>query len=81
MCDRETCHLGEDECTADLHDEQESIEYEMAYTSWEQSCKEAGMIYESHGEKGFRLVERACRRQRNHQDKHASGYGLGFRTW
>lgn len=44
----------------------EQIELEMAYTSWEQSCKDP-LLPAEHD-------ERACRRQAGHEDYHAAGF-------
>lgn len=51
---------------------QEHVEHEMSYTTWDESCKEPGLLEEE---------IRACRRPANHVDDHASGFGSGFRTW
>lgn len=51
--------------TADLA----AIALEMAYTSWEQSCKDPTPEL------------RECRRPHGHEGPHASGHGDGLRLW
>lgn len=51
----------------------EQIELEMAYTSWEQSCKDPVV--------GPTGDLRECRRQHGHAGPHASGHGEQLILW
>jgi hypothetical protein len=55
------------------------VEQEMSYTTWEESCKEPSLMQDA--DTGKRDDLRECRRRANHADKHASGFGAGYRTW
>lgn len=54
-------------------DRESKIQNEMLFTTWEESCQDP--ILTEDGDL------RECRRFKNHNDKHASGFGSGFKEW
>lgn len=51
---------------------QAEVEHEMAWTTWQESCRDPAVIDGS---------LRQCRRRARHNDDHASGYGRHYRKW
>lgn len=52
---------------------QEKIELEMTYTSWEGSCLDKTITQD--------VSLRECRRSKKHDGKHASGFGSSHKQW
>lgn len=59
-----------------LHNEA-SIQTEMAYTTYDESCRDP---YLTNGA-DFPAELRECRRPKRHNGNHASGFGRGYVEW
>lgn len=54
-------------------DREAKIQNEMIFTTWDESCKDPALTEDGD--------LRECRRLKNHDEKHASGFGAGFKEW
>lgn len=55
-----------------------AIDLELAYTPWEWSCRAPYVVGIPDTPDG---VDQVCRRQKNHDGEHATGYGPNRKLW